>query len=245
MSIVGRCLSTFQPFRICMWHTGRCGSSVIADLVSRDGRICWAGEILERPSKEWSGLSGEEALRRCRKAINRRRYEAGRSPFGFEMKLWHHHRLGLTATDMYGLTTELGFRSHVVLERKNHLRQHISGELARLTGRYHRRAGAPASAATLRVDTERLMLGVDWFETYHAELRRMLPGHLYLTYEDDIEADPHVAYAKVMRHCGLEPRDVRTDMQKTTARPLGDVIENFAEVADRLTGTRHEWMLDG
>jgi hypothetical protein len=32
-------------------------------------------------------------------------------------------------------------------------------------------------------------------------------------------------------------------MRKTTARPLEDVIENFAEVADRLNGTRHEWML--
>jgi LPS sulfotransferase NodH len=226
-----------------MWHTGRCGSSVVADLVSRDGRIYWAGEILERPSNEWSGLSGGEALHRCRKAINRRRYEAGRSPFGFEMKLWHHDRLGLTAPDMYGLTTELGFGRHVVLERRNHLRQHVSGELAMLTGRYHRREGSQASTATLTVDIERVIRGADRYEQYHADLRAMLTGHLYLTYEDDIEADPSAAYAKVMRHCGIEPGHVTTDMRRTTARPLEDVIENFAEVADRLNGTRHEWML--
>lgn len=243
MNIVRRFLSIFQPFRACMWHAGRCGSSVVADLIRDDGRIYWAGEILEQPTHQWLELLHEEALYRCGNAINRKRYEAGRAPFGFEMKLWHHHRLGLSASDMRRLTRELGFKIHIVLERKNHLRQHVSGKLAKLTGRYHRREGSKASTRTLTVDLDRLMPGIDWYEQYHAELRSMFPGHLYLTYEDDIEADPIVAYAKVMRHCGLEPRSVTTDMRKMIARPLVDVIENYAEVAQALSGTRHEWML--
>lgn len=243
MSIVGRFTSQFQPFRVCMWHAGRCGSSVIADLVSRDGRIYWAGEILENPSHEWAGLPRDEALQCCRTAIDRKRYQAGRTPFGFEMKMWHHKRLGLTKEDMRYLTIDLGFRLHIVLERKNHLRQHVSGEIGKLTGTFHRREGSTASTRTLTVDPEGVMRGAESYERYFADLRSMLPGHLHLTYENDIERDPREAYAKVMRHCGMKPATVQTDMRKTTARPLHDVIENYDEVASALSGTPHEWML--
>lgn len=226
-----------------MWHTGRCGSSVVADLIRDDGRIDWAGEVLEQPSNAWTGLKGDEALRRCRDAISRRCYDAGRKPFGFELKLWHHHRLELTASDMNGLTTELGFRLLVVLERKNRLRQYVSGRLAARTGQYHRHAGEGASAATVDIDLDAMGRLFDLYEGYYRILRGMLPGALHLTYEADIEADPTVAYAKIMRHVGLDPASVTTDRKKTTDRPLPAVIANFQEVADRLSGTRHEWML--
>lgn len=246
MGIVSRALSAFQPFRVCMWHTGRCGSSVLADLISSDGRIYWAGELLEQASNEWheAGVTGSEALRRCRKAITWRRYDAGRSPFGFEMKLWHLHRLGLRPEEMHGLIADLGFGKHIVLERKNYLRQRVSGRLAEVSGRYHLREGEQASAATVRVDLETMM---DFFrrcETYYRSLDELLPGHLRLTYEDDVERDPSVAYARVMSQVGLEPRRVTTDRRKTNPRPLVDVIDNFDEVAARLSGTPHEWMLD-
>lgn len=242
MSIASRVLSAFQPFRVCMWHTGRCGSSVVADLISRDGRIYWAGEILDRPSKEWSGLSADEALYRCRKAINWKRYEAGRAPFGFEMKLWHYHRLGLTTPEVHRMVARLGFGKHIVLERRNYLRQRVSGRVAEESGRYHRRAGQNAAAEKVKIDLENLMDVIQLWEGFGG-IRAELGDHLHLTYEDDIEGDPTVAYAKIMRHVGLEPHDVTTDMRKTTARPLADVIENYEDVAAALSGTRHEWML--
>lgn len=243
MSIARRILSTFQPFRVCMWHTGRCGSSVVADLIERDGRIDWAGEILERPSKDWSGLNGADALRRCRKAINWRRYEAGRKPFGFEMKLWHHHRLDLTTRDMADLMADLGFGRHVILERKNTLRQRVSGRVAEESGRYHRRTGEEPASVSVTIDLATLAHFMELCEAYYRSLRNIHPHAVYLTYEGDIEADPTAAYAKIMRYVGLEPQGVTTDRQKTTDRPLPDVIVNYGEVAEALSGTAHEWML--
>jgi len=245
VKIVRRLLSRYQPFRVCLWHTGRCGSSVVADLIRRDGRIDWAGEVLERPSIEWAGFSGEGALRRCREAISRRRYDAGRMPFGFEMKLWHYHRLDLTTLGVRNMVAGLGFEKHVVLERRNYLRQRVSGRVAEESGRYHRRAGEKPAAVTITIDLDTLMHFIELCEGFYGTIRAALSDHLYLTYEDDIEVDPTAAYTKIMRHVGLKPQAVTTDRRKTTPRTLRNVIENYEEVAEVLSGTRHAWMLDG
>lgn len=227
-----------------MWHTGRCGSSVVADLIRRDGRIDWAGEILERPSIEWTGLNAEDALRRCRGAIDRRRYDAGRRPFGFEMKLWHYRRFELTTLGVRQMVSSLGFEKHIVLERKNYLRQRVSGRVAEESGRYHRKSGEEPAAVSVTIDLDTLMHFIALCEGFYGTIRATLSDHLYLTYEDDIEVDPTAAYRKIMRYVGLDPHPATTDRRKTTARSLGNVIENNEEVAEALSGTRHAWMLD-
>lgn len=245
MKLVRRLLSRYQPFRVCMWHTGRCGSSVVADLIQRDGRIEWAGEVLERPSIEWAGLSGEEARRRCRKAIDRQRYDAGRKPFGFEMKLWHYRRLQQSTLEARRLVTGLGFERHIVLERRNYLRQRVSGRVAEESGRYHRKSGEKRAAVKVAIDLDTLTHFIELCEEFYGTIRAALSDHLYLTYEDDIELDPTAAYTKIMRYVDLEPDAVTTELRKTTTRSLRNVIENYEEVADALSGTRHAWMLEG
>lgn len=244
MNIVRRFLSRYQPFRVCLWHTGRCGSSVVADLIRRDGRVDWAGELLERSSIDWAGLNGQEALRRCREAIERRRRDAGRMPFGFEMKLWHYYRLEQTTLGMRHMVVGLGFDKHIVLERRNYLRQRVSGRVAEESGRYHRKAGEKPAAVTITIDLDTLMHFIGLCEGFYGTIRAALPDHLYLTYEDDIEVDPTAAYMKIMQYVGLEPHGVTTDRRKTTARSLRNVIDNYEEVAEALSGTRHAWMLD-
>ena len=44
--------SILRPLNICMWHIGRCGSTVVGNLWDQDSCIVWGSEILEAYSKK-------------------------------------------------------------------------------------------------------------------------------------------------------------------------------------------------
>ncbi|MFQ5679897.1 MAG: hypothetical protein ACE5HP_10620, partial [Gemmatimonadota bacterium] len=134
---------------VVMYHFGRCGSTVISDLLGQHDRVHWDGEVYDRVRQNLAmraktGLTAMSELRmtadpvkllRIRMHWFRCRY------YGFEIKPSPHMHLrpGLLAVSVPELvrllTDRLGFNYAIVLKRKNYLRQTVS----RLVGRQRRR----------------------------------------------------------------------------------------------------------
>jgi LPS sulfotransferase NodH len=184
--------SKLRKYNICMWHAGRCGSTVIADLIRQDGRIDWGGEILEGDPKKMfkKGYEKDYALNIINKKINKRQKLSGLKPFGFEMKLWHYERIELPFSDVLRLLQDIGFNRHIILERKNYLRIGASAKVAKATGNFHYKTGEKRKHKKVYFDVsnKNLMDGIKIHEDFYNQLKSELPaGHLYLCYEDDIE----------------------------------------------------------
>lgn len=232
-----------------MWHPGRCGSTVIADLIQQDGRIDWAGEILERFSKNpppkimKSGDIPKEVYRK----IKKRQRIAGYRPFGFEMKLWHYKRLELEFEEVIEILQQLGFNKNIVLERKNYLRRGVSGEVARTVGQFHLKQGQERKSTKIKINVsdDSYLNWLKFQERYYQELKEKLPrDFLYLCYEDDIESDPYNGYCKIMQNFGYSPKVLSTQLVKTNPYRLSDIIENYDEVCNYLVNTPYHWMVN-
>jgi hypothetical protein len=83
-----------------------------------------------------------------------------------------------------------------------------------------------------------------FFDQFCDEMKRILPqNHLVITYEDDINHDPLVAYKKIANYLGLKPRAAVVKYQRTNPGDLDKIVLNFEEIRQCLKGTKHEWML--
>jgi hypothetical protein len=83
------------------------------------------------------------------------------------------------------------------------------------------------------------------YDKHFSELETLLEGKclLKLSYEEDIEKDPKIAYSRVCEFMNIPRQDVSVNLSKTNPFPLKDMIENFDEVKNTLSGTPYEWML--
>ena len=64
------------------------------------------------------------------------------------------------------------------------------------------------------------------------------PEALQLVYEDDVEADPRVAYEKIIEYLGLPMDSPEVPLRRTNPGSLDDSIVNADEVRERLRTLR-------
>lgn len=239
-----------------MFHLGRCGSTVLGQMLNQHPQIHWAGEIFEDyktgrlPRAErmippmWT-LRGQMA--RCAEPI-----------FGLETVIIPGQELGPTLNQSLAEHVQalqaLGYKHFIELRRENHLRKVVSGHVGKQRGKFHRRVGEPVELQTVRVEVDRgpftrtvapLLERFQMFEAAYARVRELVPGEtlLSLAYERDIAPDPHIAYRKVCAFLALPDHPVEITHARSNPFPLRDVIENWSEVEDALAGTEYEWML--
>lgn len=254
-----------SPGKICMFHIGRTGSSVLADLLQQHPDVHWDGELYHRlivaeDTRSGATVTQESAFRYDPlTTVTRVMRYAGWDWYGFEVKPYH-----LVWTE-YGWTDEglarfvdalrdVGFASFIVLDRRNRLRKLVSSAVAHARGRSVYRTDEEPELVRVRLGVEQIGFGrlrrmglVELLAGYDRDLetlKHLLPEALHLTYEDHIEADPLIAYRAVCDFLGLHPVDVTVRHRKATPYPLEDVLENYEEVGERLAGTSYEWMLD-
>lgn len=242
---------------IAVMHLGRCGSTVLGNLLGQHSRITWRGEILEplfQAARKQHGdhffMQGDPAELAAKVLEN-----CASDYAGVEFKPFHLAIFRVAPSDFISRLRSAGFRHFIVLDRRNRLRKIVSSRLAANSGVWHVPINTVRDSQAIMLDVECLSLDrkvgslADVLGMYDAEfdeLRRLLsPGYLDLVYEDDIEADPQVAYRKVIDFLGLAAEPVATKLGRTTTAPLRGVIENFDTVERHLEGTRYAWMLDG
>jgi len=215
--------------------------------------ITWDGEIFEPSHRaelaEPAGLAPAELIAR-RKA---------RAPhaYGFETKYLQSHHLGalaMTLESYLAMLGSLGFDRFVALHRRNYLRRVVSGAVGREAGRWHRSRPGSGNPVTITLDPHRVPFGgdqalLDVFAELAAgedALHRLLPAAtVWLSYEDDIAHDPTVAYRRICGLLGVAPAQVAPVLYPTNPFPLCDIVENYGEIEELLSGTRYEWMLAG
>ncbi|MET0566982.1 MAG: hypothetical protein ABW021_11125 [Acidimicrobiia bacterium] len=237
---------------VAMLHVGRCGSTVVAEMLGRHPAISWDGEVFE--DKVRSKIGFEEVPPR-EFLINR----IGDTPeiYGFEIKYLpsHHPRiLGLDLAGLLDLTDSVGVNHYVTLHRHNYLRRVVSGVIGRERRRWHRTSDETMPDTSVRVDLNAVPFGprqpllavFEEMKQGEADLKSALSDRaaLHLTYEDDVAVDPVKAYASVCDFIGINPEEVRPGLDRTGADRLESMVSNYHEIAALLSGTEYEWMLD-
>jgi hypothetical protein len=235
-----------------MLHVGRCGSTVVAEMLGRHPSISWDGEVFEPKVRSRIGYEDVPP----REFLLNRIAEAP-EVHGFEIKYLpsHHQRiLGLDLRGILDLTDSVGVSHYVTLHRRNFLRRVVSGVIGRKRRRWHRSSEEPMPEAKVRVDPNAVpfgprqpLLGVfEEMKQGEADLKAALSDRatLHLTYEDDVAVDPFKAYTSVCDFIGVTPEDVRPGLGRTGTDRLESMVSNYDEVVALLSGTEYAWMLD-
>lgn len=243
------------PPTVAMLHSGRVGSTVLGTMLGDRDDCRWDGEPFEPSSSR--RVAEFEQGRPPSEVVALRRAATPDTAYVLAVKyLWSHHLrvLELTLPALVEALSDGGVDHWVLVHRRNHLRRVVSGAVGRARGSYHQRSSdGPADLVTVRLDPQDVPFGpgaplLDVFaelDRGRSELQRLLTDSraLWLTYEDDIEHDPTVAYRRVCDFLGLPAQEVDVRLRRTTPFPLSQVIENHDEIATLLRGTPHEWML--
>ncbi len=241
---------------VAMLHAGRCGSSVLADLLNQHPDMKWGGEVFESMLPAYYKMDPD---RRARERIANSMYVHRSKFFGFDSKYLpeQHLRLELanqTPAQYVALLDDLGFNYFILLNRKNHLRRAVSVAVGMRSGQWNTLGDVRASGK-VRLDPERFVsYGVEMpllqyfanLDSVHAELEQLLSGFLCLklVYEDDIQTDPRCAYRRTCEFLGLQAQPVDVRLKKMNPKGLADLIENYAEICSLLRNTPYGWMVD-
>jgi LPS sulfotransferase NodH len=243
---------------VTTFHLGRSGSTVLGDLLDQHSAVAWLGEIQEWPEfREHPAPAGpgSELLRRLRSRLP----GVTRPVVGVEAKFFHLHDHGIALhtflDEMRSATPEGGACRFIVLRRKNYLRKIVSSLVARQRGRWFARQGTPLPPVHVEINPQRVCVDgdaqplIDYLRDWDAQFDQLDAelagdGALSLTYEDDIEQDPLVAYRKVCAHLGLPPETPEVRYTRTTAQPMAEIVTTLAAVRQALAGTDYAWMAD-
>lgn len=244
--------------RIAMFHMGRCGSTVLGDLLNQHRHIFWDGEVYHRM---YDGTLRELRFTRDPVSVLRwRMRKSGRRFYGFETKFLARQHLvpGLINMDLPDYLEQLrrfDFSHIIVLRRTNSLRFLTSNLVALARKQFHIAQVQKSKLTRIRIDVDDVATGtearqiVDAFAEIDATYQRLLAlleqhHTLSLTYEDDLQSDPRVAYHRVCEFIGIEPQSVSPRLGRTNPYPLSEVIENYDDVVRALVDTPYEWMLE-
>lgn len=256
--------------RVAMFHTGRCGSTVLGEMLAAQGEVFWAGEIFEDMPGRYGALArapdaparilrrSQAEPRSLRALVRPGEYPSRYRVYGCETKYRTDQHLrpewvNLDLPAYIALLEAQGFGRFIVLQRHNHLRKLASGITGKRSGLWHTRTAVrgPAPVA-LPIEDFRfgpwrgtLLQCLEDLDAQHAHLLAALAGRqvLRLSYEEHISDDPAVAYRAVCAFLGLAARPVRSTLTKTNPFPLRDIVSNWDAVAAALAGTPYAWML--
>ena len=248
--------------RICMIHSGRCGSTVLARMLEEHPGIYWDGETLGRRLRWWLNEYPDAYLGPRPGAcpfgeIKRRFWRSPGTRFGFELTPRDLMAFGLDdIVACERLLKGAGVDRRIILLRRNHLRRLVSAERGAIHGVMHERVRDGRAASGRRpfeMPLDRLHsfagkpMSIEEGLAEFASSDGMIPvlggsDALRLVYEDDVLADPGIAYEKVVAFLGLESTHPKVPLRRTNPGRLEDVVSNAAAIRDRLRNTCWAWM---
>jgi hypothetical protein len=175
--------------------------------------------------------------------------------YGFEVKPFHFRLIGYSSKSFVQQLDALGFEHFILLDRRNRLRKIVSSSVAHQGGgKYHARRGARVKKTRVHIDVQNVRIDFEAkpllrylidYDDQVQTLEKLLEERrlLKLTYEEDVQANPKTAYARICEFLGLEPANTSVRLSRTNPFPLKELIDNLEEVQSALCGTPYEWML--
>ena len=240
-----------------MIHNGRCGSTVVGDLLAQNPNIHWASELYtplftkweKETQQEYTHLSKEPIVKNPIELLKNSMNETTKPYYGVVFKPFHFAIAHSSATEFLNQSFLLNFTYFILIRRKNRLRQIVSGQVARKKNTWFSYGENIAKLEKIHLPLNKpkpLVERIENLERQMQEVKTLLAGKnvLNLTYEDDIEQDPQSAYHSICKFVNMEPTNASVTLSKTNPFLLKDIIENFAEVKAALHNTPYEWMPD-
>jgi len=249
--------SLFRKTNVAVFHTARCGSTVVGNMLDTHADIYWASELFDKLYEKYPDQIDKPNF--ARTVITNSMYSRRVKIYGFETKyLPHQHlgkgKIGMGVEEYFRFLCSLNFSKFIVFQRKNYLRQIVSLMVARINKEWHAK-DKKTDVTKITIDvhstqisgrTEPLLDQLRYIEENSERLKMLLPGNetLYLCYEDDILEDPRKGYHKICRFLGIQSESPPISRKRTNPFPLKDMITNFDEVRSLLKNTKYHWMLD-
>ena len=245
-----------RPGVVLMLHVGRCGSTVLANLLAQNPRIFWDGKL---PRKAQQLYGPEGAARIDHGAWTKAQFPiSGDRFYGFEFKILadQYPAIFNTSTEEFLDTCRrIGVTHYILLARRNTLRHVVSHYASKSRGNWHAQTGEKVQKKEFALDLEAVTTGrapgrplrdyIAEVEAAHARVRAQLAGEnfLELEYERDIdEAGAEAAYGRICEFLGVAPGAVEIRNRKMNPYPLDSVLTNYSAVAQALDGTEFAWM---
>lgn len=244
---------------VAMLHTGRCGSTVLGNMMEEHSQIFWRSEIFERfmnDTCESSKFKHKEHF--VHKVVRDCSNQQASKIYGFETKYLPQQHLcstniGMDIKSYLSCLHQIGFNKFILLYRKNYLRQVISVQVGRITKQWHTitKREAPTKVT---IDLKSFQIGcvtlplLDLFDSYdkNFELAKQLLseyGFILLVYEDDILPDPNIAYLKVTQYLNVDNEFPAVNLTRSNPFKISDMVSNFSELRQLLDPTQYKWML--
>lgn len=256
--MLGPVFCRYRPGNVVMFHIGRCGSSVLGNLLDQHPKIYWDGEIYRPFLKSLSKKSRSETGRLPidpLKYVQKRMTLAGGRFYGCEVKFFHLDLFDSGLAEYIEGLEDLGFGHFIILERKNYLRKVVSSIIGHNKSRFHQPSHRKAELNRIMLDPTNVSIDsnskrlVDYLQTYedrYKTLKKLLSHRnaLHLTYEDHICLAPMVAYHQVCHFLGIDDRRAVVHYGRSNPFKLNKIVTNYDEVRSSLKGTGFEWMTD-
>lgn len=254
--VMGLPFSGKRPGVVAMLHVGRCGSTVLANLLAQNPGIYWDGK-LHRKAYTLYGKATRDLdtahWTRQQFTISGSRY------YGFEFKILQDQYpalLGTTTPDFLNDCARIGVTHYILLIRHNTLRHVVSHYASRNRGSWHAASDGKAERRDFDLDITDITTGsapgrsllayLQEVDDAHAAIRAQLQGEklLEIDYEADIDTKgAQYAYEKTCAFLKVPPTQAKVKNAKVNPFPLRDVLRNYDEVATALQGTKFAWML--
>jgi LPS sulfotransferase NodH len=241
---------------VAMFHTGRCGSTVLGNLLNQNPEISWVGEVFEDMQKRYRKYRWRKE--KPLKILEIIMYSSECRYFGFETKSMKEQHLRLHWIDMnlidyIGALCQLGFKHFIILKRRNYLKRAMSATVGFKSGIWHQKKDETNNPIQINIEINNFKIGntskhlLQHFrdlDQHYLELNSILEKKclLNLIYEDDIQDNPISAYNKICDFLKIEPVPVEIRRKKTNPFKMSEVIKNFDEVKETLRNTKYEWM---
>ena len=238
-----------------MLHNGRCGSTVVGNLLSQNPNIHWASELYTPLFAKWKKehpnrfplLEQKTIVEKPIEILKNSISETTKPYYGVAIKPVQLVLIGNSTANFLSQSFLLNFTYFILIRRKNWFRSIVSERISAKTDVWHFYGGDKAKLKKIHLPLNKpkpLVERIENLERGMQEVETLLAGKnvLNLTYEDDIEQDPQKAYRSICKFVNMEETKASVTLSKTNPFPLKDIIENFAEVKAALHNTPYEWM---
>ena len=128
-----------------MLHNGRCGSTVVGNLLAQNPNMHWASELYEpmfakwkeENQQEYAYLAKEPIVKNPMEILKNSMNEATKPYYGFAIKPSQFCLVNSSATKFLNQSFLLNFTYFILIRRKNSLRQIVSDKVARKENIWH------------------------------------------------------------------------------------------------------------
>ncbi|MCM2369210.1 hypothetical protein [Aporhodopirellula aestuarii] len=247
-------LSVRPRSRICCFHFGRCGSTLLGNMLGNHPHLEWAGELFHAHHVRTDRSNELDPYHLLQNRIKTSQFRS----FGFETKFQHldFNGLNIELTSFLESLLSLGFNKFVLLKRQNYLRQAISVRKGQISGIWHADPSAAIrNSSPVFLDPTCISLGgtnrniLDCFQFLdesYANAKRIFEAlrieYIEIVYEHHLEKHPSEGFDLAIEFFEMKPAASRISTKKLESRPIKEIVLNYDDILDCLKDSKYEWM---